>query len=206
MDHPHASAAARLERQDSGEECAPGAAAPSGRGRPPSQLVRLYVAGLPKSMTEGQLKRMFEQVRQTDGAQGCGPGGAAHAACVKTVSQSLQGGDGVAQARTRRPFCPPPQWGFVRDVSILRERVLGLSRGCAFVGFACVEEAEAAIANLNNRLRLPGALAPLEVRAGVGRLLRWGNRGGAHAATRPQPHAAWHWAHMRGQRMRLLAR
>ncbi|GBF89388.1 hypothetical protein Rsub_01960 [Raphidocelis subcapitata] len=116
MDHPHASAAARLERQDSGEECAPGAAAPSGRGRPPSQLVRLYVAGLPKSMTEGQLKRMFEQ------------------------------------------------WGFVRDVSILRERVLGLSRGCAFVGFACVEEAEAAIAHLNNRLRLPGALAPLEVR------------------------------------------
>jgi len=57
----------------------------------------------------------------------------------------------------------------VRDVSILRDRSTGASRGCAFVGFESSDEAETAIQHLNSRVRLPGATAPLEVRFGRSR-------------------------------------
>lgn len=85
------------------------------------QLARLYVASIPKTMTESQLKPLFDQ------------------------------------------------WGTVRDITILRERATGASRGCAFVGFANSEEADAAVQHLNHRVQLPGALGPLEVRFARGR-------------------------------------
>lgn len=56
------------------------------------------------------------------------------------------------------------QWGTVRDLTILRERTNGASRGCAFIGYENGDEAEAAIQHLNDRVQLPGASRVLEVR------------------------------------------
>jgi RNA recognition motif-containing protein len=54
--------------------------------------------------------------------------------------------------------------GRVRDAMILRDRITGAPRGCAFVSFATREEAELAVARLDRRVHLPGAMSPLEVR------------------------------------------
>jgi hypothetical protein len=62
----------------------------------------------------------------------------------------------------------PPQFGLVRDAIILRDKLTGDSRGCAFVSYGTKEEADAAIAALDRKLHLPGALCPLEVRWGRG--------------------------------------
>lgn len=56
------------------------------------------------------------------------------------------------------------QFGDVKDIIILKDKVTGQPRGCAFVSYATKEEAEAAIAALNKGVHLPGALCPMEVR------------------------------------------
>lgn len=56
------------------------------------------------------------------------------------------------------------QFGDVQDIIILKDKVTGQPRGCAFVSYATKEEAEAAIASLNKGVHLPGALCPMEVR------------------------------------------
>ncbi len=59
---------------------------------------------------------------------------------------------------------PPPQCGNVKDLIILKDKVTGAPRGCAFVSYGTKEEAENAIARLDRQVHLPGALSPLEVR------------------------------------------
>jgi len=64
------------------------------------------------------------------------------------------------------------QFGDVKDIIILKDKVTSQPRGCAFVSYATKEEAEAAIAALNKGVHLPGALCPMEVRrAGAGAAL-----------------------------------
>lgn len=55
------------------------------------------------------------------------------------------------------------QFGDVKDIIILKDKVTGQPRGCAFVSYATKEEAEAAIGALNKGVHLPGALCPMEV-------------------------------------------
>lgn len=47
---------------------------------------------------------------------------------------------------------------------MLKDKVTGQPRGCAFVSYATREEADAAIQHLDRRVQLPGALNKLEVR------------------------------------------
>lgn len=54
--------------------------------------------------------------------------------------------------------------GKVKDLIILKDKVTGQPRGCAFVSYATKEEAELAITRLDRKLHLSGALSPLEVR------------------------------------------
>ena len=56
------------------------------------------------------------------------------------------------------------QVGPIREVSILRDQVTGVSRGCAFVIFDDKAVAEAAIAQIDRHFTLPGATQPIEVR------------------------------------------
>ncbi|KIZ04483.1 CUG-BP- and ETR-3-like factor 4 [Monoraphidium neglectum] len=56
------------------------------------------------------------------------------------------------------------QWGDVKDIIVLNDKVTGQPRGCAFVSYATREEAEAAIQNLDRRVQLPGAQNKIEVR------------------------------------------
>jgi RNA recognition motif-containing protein len=57
------------------------------------------------------------------------------------------------------------QCGDVKDIIVLKDKVSGQSRGCAFVSYVSMEEAEKAIAMLNRSVHLPGALQPMEVRS-----------------------------------------
>lgn len=50
------------------------------------------------------------------------------------------------------------QFGTVCEVHVLRDRVTGVSRGCAFVVMAVKEEADAAIAELDKQRVLPPVL------------------------------------------------
>lgn len=52
----------------------------------------------------------------------------------------------------------------MKDIIILKDKVSGQPRGCAFVSYSTREEAEAAIAALDKGVHLPGALCPMEVR------------------------------------------
>jgi RNA recognition motif-containing protein len=77
----------------------------------------------------------------------------------------------------------------VRDIIVLKDKVTGQPRGCAFVSYATREEAEAAIRHLDRRVQLPGALNKLEVRqAGAQGARRAGaaRRGGRDSARRPR--------------------
>jgi RNA recognition motif-containing protein len=56
------------------------------------------------------------------------------------------------------------QFGDVKDIIILKDKLTGQPRGCAFVSYATKQEAEAAIAAMNKGVHLPGALCPMEVR------------------------------------------
>lgn len=72
--------------------------------------------------------------------------------------------------------CVPPQFseddlkthfeevGPVKDVSIMRDQSTGTSKGCAFVVYDTLALAEAAIAKLDKKVKLPGATANVEVR------------------------------------------
>ena len=53
--------------------------------------------------------------------------------------------------------------GRVADIICLKDKSTGAPRGCAFVSYATQEEAEEAIATLDRKIHLPGALCPLEV-------------------------------------------
>ncbi|KAI8465632.1 MAG: hypothetical protein J3K34DRAFT_487277 [Monoraphidium minutum] len=68
---------------------------------------------------------------------------------------------GYSEADLRPLF---DQWGDVRDIITLKDKVSGEPRGCAFVSYGTREEADAAIAHLDRRVTLPGAPSPLEVR------------------------------------------
>eukprot|EP00879_Flechtneria_rotunda_P020826 GHRR01021926.1.p1 GENE.GHRR01021926.1~~GHRR01021926.1.p1 ORF type:complete len:204 (+),score=39.25 GHRR01021926.1:226-837(+) len=56
------------------------------------------------------------------------------------------------------------KYGDVKDVIILKDKVSGQPRGCAFVSYGTREEADAAIQALDKGVHLPGALCPIEVR------------------------------------------
>ena len=57
------------------------------------------------------------------------------------------------------------QVGPIREVSILRDQVTGVSRGCAFVIYDDKAVAEAAITRIDRHFTLPGASQPIEVRS-----------------------------------------
>lgn len=61
--------------------------------------------------------------------------------------------------------CHCCQFGDVKDIIILKDKVTGQPRGCAFVSYATKDEAEAAIGALDKGVHLPGALCPMEVSA-----------------------------------------
>lgn len=54
--------------------------------------------------------------------------------------------------------------GEVKDIIILKDKVSGQPKGCAFVSYATEAEAERAIADLDRKIQLPGASSPMEVR------------------------------------------
>jgi len=56
------------------------------------------------------------------------------------------------------------KYGVVKDIIVLKDKVTGSPRGCAFVSFATKAEAILAIRNLDRQVQLAGALCPLEVR------------------------------------------
>ena len=55
-------------------------------------------------------------------------------------------------------------YGDVLHINVLRDKVSGIHRGCCFVTYSTREEAEAAIEALHNKVKLVGALNPLQVR------------------------------------------
>lgn len=55
------------------------------------------------------------------------------------------------------------QSGNVKDIIILKDKVSGQPKGCAFVSYATEGEAERAIAELDRKIQLPGASSPMEV-------------------------------------------
>eukprot|EP00798_Chlamydomonas_sp_ICE-L_P012603 gene12603-15829_t len=56
------------------------------------------------------------------------------------------------------------EFGKVEDLFILKDKVSGQPRGCAFVSYGTEEEAERAVNKLHGQIRLPGAALHLEVR------------------------------------------
>ncbi|KAL0208584.1 hypothetical protein P9112_011171 [Eukaryota sp. TZLM1-RC] len=56
------------------------------------------------------------------------------------------------------------KYGPLQEVALVRDRKTGASRGCAFVRFSERESADAAIADLHNRLVLHNARHPLQIR------------------------------------------
>lgn len=58
------------------------------------------------------------------------------------------------------------QSGDVKDIIILKDKVSGQPKGCAFVSYATEAEAERAIAELDRKIQLPGASSPMEVISG----------------------------------------
>lgn len=55
------------------------------------------------------------------------------------------------------------QFGGVKNVTVLRDRATGVSKGCAFVSLDDAEQASKAIDFLDRKVFLTGALRPLEV-------------------------------------------
>ncbi|GMH38098.1 hypothetical protein BSKO_05982 [Bryopsis sp. KO-2023] len=54
--------------------------------------------------------------------------------------------------------------GEVKDIIILKDKVSGQPKGCAFVSYATEAEAKKAIAELDRKIQLSGASSPMEVR------------------------------------------
>ena len=69
---------------------------------------------------------------------------------------------GLTDIHASTPHCLL-QYGDVKDIIILKDKMSDLSRGCAFVSYSTVEEAERAITRLDKSIHLPGALQPMEV-------------------------------------------
>lgn len=69
------------------------------------------------------------------------------------------------------------KYGVVKDIIVLREKVTGQKRGCAFVSYATKAEAENAIQHLDRQIQLPGALSLLEVRLWDECVVTWRTQG-----------------------------
>ena len=143
-----------------------------GGGGAANQLVRLYVAGLPRSMTEPQLRTLFERVsfavsclmRVRLGMCACPRACCSPLTTCPSLLLTLPVRFSLPSLLCDAHISPHSQWGAVGDLSILRERASGSSRGCAFVCYADAPAAAAAIAALDGRAQLPGAPRCLEVR------------------------------------------
>lgn len=59
-------------------------------------------------------------------------------------------------------------FGPVEDLVIIRDKLTGAHRGCAFASFFTREAAEQAIAELHNKVTLPQSINPLQVRPAEG--------------------------------------
>jgi hypothetical protein len=55
-------------------------------------------------------------------------------------------------------------FGEIFDISIIRDKITGAHRGCAFLTFTTKSAADAAIEALHNKCKLPNAQNPLQVR------------------------------------------
>ena len=58
------------------------------------------------------------------------------------------------------------QTGDVKDITVLRDRMTGMSKGCAFVVYDTEAEAQAAIERYDRKVVLAGGSYPMEVRPG----------------------------------------
>lgn len=54
--------------------------------------------------------------------------------------------------------------GTIFDLAIIRDKATGHHRGCAFLTYTTKQAADIALDNLHNKLKLPGAQNPLQVR------------------------------------------
>lgn len=146
-----------------------------------AHLFRLFVGWVPKLFTEGDLKPLFDQVRRRSGHVRARSGVAAprsapaapRGAPQPVICGAAVTGRALPALPSPRLSCHP-QWGDVKDIIVLKDKVTGQPRGCAFVSYATREEAEAAIRHLDRRVQLPGALNKLEVRMGCLEFKRMG--------------------------------
>jgi RNA recognition motif-containing protein len=124
-------------------------------------LFRLFVGWVPKLFTEQDLLPLFKKVRVPDASsQHTSPASTYPIwgrSCVSTLHNPL-----CSRCCCRHCYCCA-QFGDVKDIIILKDKVTGQPRGCAFVSYATKDEAEAAISALNKGVHLPGALCPMEV-------------------------------------------
>jgi CUG-BP- and ETR3-like factor len=61
-----------------------------------------------------------------------------------------------------RPYLEP--YGAIHELSILRDKLTKLHKGCAFVTYVSKQSAERAQAGLHDKLLLPGMTRPLQVK------------------------------------------
>lgn len=59
-------------------------------------------------------------------------------------------------------------FGPLEDIVIIRDKLTGAHRGCAFASFFSRDAAERAIAELHNKVTLPQSINPLQVRPAEG--------------------------------------
>jgi RNA recognition motif-containing protein len=59
-------------------------------------------------------------------------------------------------------------FGPLEDIVIIRDKLTGAHRGCAFASFFSRDAADTAIAELHNKVTLPQAINPLQVRPAEG--------------------------------------
>eukprot|EP00271_Cylindrocystis_brebissonii_P005206 TRINITY_DN17172_c0_g1_i1.p1 TRINITY_DN17172_c0_g1~~TRINITY_DN17172_c0_g1_i1.p1 ORF type:complete len:688 (+),score=262.13 TRINITY_DN17172_c0_g1_i1:187-2250(+) len=99
------------------------------------------------------------------------------------VNQSRAGGDGTVKLfvgsvpRTIREEEIRPmfdEFGSVLEVALIKDKATGQQRGCAFIKYASLEEAERAIKGLHNQRTLPGGNSPVQVRFADGERERLG--------------------------------
>lgn len=59
-------------------------------------------------------------------------------------------------------------FGAIEDLVIIRDKLTGAHRGCAFASFYARDAAERAVAELHNKVTLPQSINPLQVRPAEG--------------------------------------
>lgn len=99
------------------------------------------------------------QFADYDTNAGAGAGGGPVKLFVGQVPRSMEEDD-------LRPVLEA--FGAIEDLVIIRDKLTGAHRGCAFASFYSREAAERAVAELHNKVTLPQSINPLQVRPAEG--------------------------------------